>query len=274
MARATTVDLLVCAEGIGSATRRRLLPDVAPVYAGYVAWRGMVPERSLPAATAAALDDAITYYVYANSHILVYPIPGADGSVVAGERLVNFVWYRNYLVGGDLDDVLVGSDGVRRELSLPPGAARADQVDELRSTAANRLPAVIADVVVGTEQPFVQVIFDVDVPRMAFDRVCLIGDAAFVVRPHAAAGTAKAAADAWSLAEALDRAPDVPSALRGVGAGPAGPRPQPARADPAHRCPLAGRRELAPRRPRADLRPDGARKVTERTVRAAEGGRR
>jgi 2,6-dihydroxypyridine 3-monooxygenase len=35
---------------------------------------------------------------------------------------------------------------------------------------------------------------------MAHGRVCLIGDAAFAVRPHAAAGTAKAAADAWELA--------------------------------------------------------------------------
>jgi len=212
--RTVDVDLLVCAEGIGSAARRRLLPDVAPVYAGYVAWRGMVPEGDLPPATARALGDAITYYVYANSHLLVYPIPGADGSVEVGRRLVNFVWYRNYVVGGDLDDVLVGADGVRRELSLPPGAARLDQVEELRATAANRLPPVIADVVHRTEQPFVQVIFDVDVPRMAFDRVCLLGDAAFVARPHAAAGTAKAAADAWALGDALDVAPDVPSALR------------------------------------------------------------
>jgi 2,6-dihydroxypyridine 3-monooxygenase len=38
---------------------------------------------------------------------------------------------------------------------------------------------------------------------MAFGRVCLLGDAAFALRPHAAAGTAKAAADAWALAEAL-----------------------------------------------------------------------
>jgi 2,6-dihydroxypyridine 3-monooxygenase len=212
--RAVDVDLLVCAEGIGSATRRRLLPDVAPVYAGYVAWRGMVPEGELPPATARALGDAITYYVYANSHLLVYPIPGAGGSVEVGRRLINFVWYRNYLVGGDLDDVLVGADGVRRELSLPPGAARPDQVEELRATAANRLPPVIADVVNRTAHPFVQVIFDVDVPRMAFDRVCLLGDAAFVARPHAAAGTAKAAADAWALADALEVAPDVPSALR------------------------------------------------------------
>ena len=49
---------------------------------------------------------------------------------------------------------------------------------------------------------------------MVFGRTCLIGDAAFVARPHAAAGTAKAAADAWSLAEALEGATDVDAALR------------------------------------------------------------
>ena len=41
---------------------------------------------------------------------------------------------------------------------------------------------------------------------MAFGRVCLIGDAAFAVRPHAAAGTAKAADDGWALAEELTAA--------------------------------------------------------------------
>jgi 2-polyprenyl-6-methoxyphenol hydroxylase-like FAD-dependent oxidoreductase len=54
-----------------------------------------------------------------------------------------------------------------------------------------------------TRLPFVQVIFDIEVDQMAFGRVCLIGDAAFALRPHAAAGTAKAAADGWALAEAL-----------------------------------------------------------------------
>jgi 2,6-dihydroxypyridine 3-monooxygenase len=48
---------------------------------------------------------------------------------------------------------------------------------------------------------------------MAFGRVCLIGDAAFAVRPHAAAGTAKAASDAWALADALSENDDVPAAL-------------------------------------------------------------
>ena len=56
--------------------------------------------------------------------------------------------------------------------------------------------------------------YDIAVPRMAFGRACLIGDAAFAVRPHAAAGTAKAAADGWALATELASAGgDVPAAL-------------------------------------------------------------
>jgi len=135
------VELLVCADGVGSQARASLLPDARPQYAGYVAWRGMVPEGRLRTATAAALGDAITYHVYANSHILVYPIPGPDGSVKEGDRLMNFVWYRNYLADGDLDDVLTDLSGVRRDLSIPPGAARAENVAELRAAAAARLPA-------------------------------------------------------------------------------------------------------------------------------------
>jgi 2,6-dihydroxypyridine 3-monooxygenase len=208
-----TVDLLVCADGVGSRSRAQLLPEVRGGYAGYVAWRGMVPEDALPQAVAARLGDAITYFVYANSHILVYPIPGADGGVAPGERLVNFVWYRNYLDGGDLDELLTGTDGVRHDLSLPPGGARAAHVDELRAVATARLPAAVATVVCAVDRPFLQVVYDVEVSRMAFGRVCLIGDAAWVVRPHAAAGTAKAAADAWTLADALAAHDDVPSAL-------------------------------------------------------------
>ena len=207
------VDLLVCADGVGSTARARVLPDVQPVYAGYVAWRGMVPESSLDQATRAVVDDAITYYVYANSHILVYPIPGPNDSVAAGERLINFVWYRNYLAGSDLDDLLTDRFGQRRETSLPPGAVSDHHVAELHAVASSRLPEPIARVVRSTAQPFLQVIYDIDVPRMAFGRVCLIGDAAFLVRPHAAAGTAKAAADAWALADAMARHDDVVAAL-------------------------------------------------------------
>lgn len=206
------VDLLVCADGVGSRARSCLLPEIKLAYAGYVAWRGLVPEKDLGKA-AEALVDAITYYVYANSHILVYPIPGLDGSVTPGDRLINFVWYRNYLPGSDLEELMVDCEGSVHEVSLPPGAARPEHVAEMRATAAARLPERIANVVLATEAPFVQTIVDVEVPRMAFGRTCLVGDAAFVVRPHAAAGSAKAAADAWELARALQEQPDVETAL-------------------------------------------------------------
>ncbi|HEY5424493.1 MAG TPA: FAD-dependent monooxygenase [Ilumatobacteraceae bacterium] len=201
-------DLAVFADGIGSTARAALLPRVHPQYSGYVAWRGVVRETELSDLTRLALDDAITYYVYANSHILVYPIPGRDGSVAPGERLINIVWYRNYLSGDDLHDLLVDVNGVAREVSVPPGAVRQHHVEEARAVAAARLPPPIAEAVLAVEDLFLQVVLDLEVPHMVFGRSCLIGDAAFAVRPHAAAGTAKAAADAWTLRDALQSHPD------------------------------------------------------------------
>lgn len=203
-----TPELALFADGVGSTARSLLLPEVRAEYSGYVAWRGVIPETELSEATRAVLDDAITYYVYANSHILVYPIPGRDGSVQPGERLINIVWYRNYLDNGDLGDLLIDAAGARREISVPPGALRAEHVAEARGVAAARLPPPIAEVVLSVEHLFVQVVLDLQVPRMTFGRSCLLGDAAFAVRPHAAAGTAKAAEDAWRLRDALAAHPD------------------------------------------------------------------
>jgi 2,6-dihydroxypyridine 3-monooxygenase len=206
-------DLLVCADGISSSSRRMLLPEVTPRYAGYVGWRGVVPEAQLSGATYQALHDALTYQLLPNSHILVYPIPGPDGAVEPGRRLMNMVWYRN-VHEEVLPAFLTDRSGQQRSVSLPPGSARDDVVGEMRQFAAEHLAPSIAEMVTSVAEPFVQAVFDIDVPRMVAGRVCLIGDAAFAVRPHAAAGTAKAAEDGWVLAEELARAEgDVPTAL-------------------------------------------------------------
>ncbi len=206
-------DLAVCADGVGSTARSILLPDVQTEYSGYVAWRGVIPETALTDATRAALDDAVTFYALANSYIIVYPIPGRDGSVAVGERLINIVWYRNYLAPDDLGDLMRDRRGVVREVSMPPGTLRDEHIAECRATATARLPPPIAEVVTSIPELFIQVVLDLSVDRMAFGRTCILGDAAFVVRPHAAAGTAKAAADGWTLRDALRTHPDPQAAL-------------------------------------------------------------
>lgn len=208
------VDLLVAADGVRSRARSLLLPDVHPQYAGYVAWRAVVDERDLETETYKSLADALTYFVRPHSHALVYAIPNYDGAVEPGSRLQNIVWYRNVEPGRAFDDLLTDRDGHRRELSLPPGMVRPEFVEQLRAAAHAELPPQMAEVVERAGEPFLQALFDVEIPRMAFGRICLVGDAAFAVRPHAAAATAKGASDAWALADALAAtAGDVPAAL-------------------------------------------------------------
>ena len=202
----TEADLLVCADGVGSMARARLQPAAQRSYSGYVAWRGTLPESEVSPATFALLGDAITYQVLPGSHILVYPIPGLDGSVRHGERLLNMVWYVNVAEGAPLDELMTGRDGVLRPVSLPPGAATERALADLRQSAVTRLAPPLAEVATHVAEPFIQAIYDIEVSRMAFGRICLIGDAAFAVRPHAAAGTAKAAVDGWALAEELTAA--------------------------------------------------------------------
>jgi 2,6-dihydroxypyridine 3-monooxygenase len=206
-------DLLIAADGVASTVRGLLFPDVHPRYAGYVGWRGTVGEGHLSAGTFGALHEAITYHLMPNSHILAYPIPNVDGTVTPGGRQFNWVWYRNVAEGAALDDLMTGVDGRRHPLSLPPGTVQPQHVDGLRA-AARHLPAPLAELVRQTTQPFVQLIVDVAVPRMVVGRVCILGDAAFALRPHAAVGTAKAAEDAWQLARALQAsAGDVETGL-------------------------------------------------------------
>jgi 2,6-dihydroxypyridine 3-monooxygenase len=201
--RVERADLVVFADGISSTARRRLFPDLDRQYAGYVGWRGTLREDQVTAETRDLLADSLTYSVADNTHCVMYTIPGMDGELEEGKRLLNYVWYRNVPDGPALHELTTDLRGFECPVSVHPGAVQQRYVDEMRAAAAATLAPAVAEVVTRTEQPYVQVVFDTRIPGMVDGQIAIIGDAAFAARPHAAAGSAKAADDAWTLYEHL-----------------------------------------------------------------------
>jgi 2-polyprenyl-6-methoxyphenol hydroxylase-like FAD-dependent oxidoreductase len=208
----TEADLAVIAEGGQSTVREALLPEVTPEYAGYVAWRGVTPELSVSTSVREHFEDTFTFYEGSDDLVLAYLVPGPDGSTEAGERRLNWVWY-DPIERGERRRLMTDTDGRTHDFTVPPGKLGADVEESLLAAAEKRLPGVFTALVRATDDRFVGTIYDLEVPRTTAGRVCLLGDAAFVARPHTAAGTAKAAADGIALADALEANGSVKAAL-------------------------------------------------------------
>jgi 2-polyprenyl-6-methoxyphenol hydroxylase-like FAD-dependent oxidoreductase len=155
------------------------------------------------------LFEFMTFTLPPGEQFLGYPVAGPENDLRPGHRRYNVVWYRPADEQTKLQWLLTDEHGVTHAISIPPPLIRREAIAEMRADAERLLGPQFRQVVKLIDEPILQPIYDLESPHMAFGRVALIGDAAFVARPHVAAGVSKAADDAAALMAALSAEADV-----------------------------------------------------------------
>jgi salicylate hydroxylase len=182
---------LVGADGIWSAVRQHLFPEVQPQFSGLIAWRGTLEATQLPREYTSR---RVQLWMGPNAHLVTYPISGA--------RQINVV----AVVPGSLNR---------------PGWSAPGDASEIRKTFASSLWPGLARMMIGAVDDWRKwALFTVpDGGQWANDATALLGDAAHAMLPFAAQGAGMAIEDAAVLAECLresqnEGGPTIPAAMQ------------------------------------------------------------
>ncbi|KAJ6804378.1 uncharacterized protein M6B38_182940 [Iris pallida] len=169
-------DLLVAADGSMSAIRQHFLPNHKMRYSGYSAWRGVFDYSD------AEKVDAVTgirraypelgnclYFDYADGNHCVF-------FQINSDRL-NWLWYFNTPESG-------------REGTSVTKKVDEEMIKEMHEEARRIWNPELAELMRQTKAPFINLIYDSDpLPRLVWDNVVLVGDAAHPTTPHASKST-------------------------------------------------------------------------------------
>jgi 2-polyprenyl-6-methoxyphenol hydroxylase-like FAD-dependent oxidoreductase len=204
-------DVLVGADGLRSAVRKQIFPEIEPAYCGYVAWRSIVDEEAIPPASREWLKGGYWFVLPPNEMFLSYEVPSKDPLREPGRRDWNYVWYRP-VTDEAFRELCTDASGRRHEHGIPPPLIRREAIAKFKDDARALLAPHLATLV-ESSKPFFQPIYDIESPRLASGRVALLGDAAFVARPHIGAGVTKAALDSLCLYNSLKQGKSLGAAL-------------------------------------------------------------
>ena len=185
---------LIGADGIWSAVRHHLFPEVQPKFSGLIAWRGTLDATTLPREYT---SPRVQLWMGPDAHLVAYPISAARQiNVVA---IVPGTWNR-------------------------PGWSTPGDGNELKNAFASRRWPSTARMLLGAVDGWRRwALFTLpDLGEWTSGAVALLGDAAHAMLPFAAQGAGMAIEDAAVLAKTLsESSPDgiagIPAALKRYG---------------------------------------------------------
>ncbi len=198
-------DWLIGADGSQSQVRKIVAPNVIPIYAGYLGWRGLIDERSISPKIIEQIALQVTFGMAPGGHWLGYLVAGPNDELTTGDRWYNWGWYHT-ANSEALRDYLTDASGKHHGAGIPRHLIRKDLIKAMRTESTNHLAPQIQQIINATHSPFLQPMYDFFSEKLIFDRTILVGDAAFTARPHVGMGVSKAADDGATLASALGSA--------------------------------------------------------------------
>ncbi|CBX91011.1 similar to monooxygenase FAD-binding [Plenodomus lingam JN3] len=205
--KSVAANLVIAADGARSFVRNRFLPNTSPKYAGYLAWRGRFPESEAPRELDGALAGKMAFFMFDGSYILAYLAPDANGSMVSGDRYIEWCWYDACDVSSpEFSEYMTDRYGMQHNMTVSADLLHPKTWAAQLSRRKDVVPPIWQSLFAKSTLPLLTAIHSFDNDHAAFysGKLLLAGEAYTQIRPHLGASCDIAALQAILLPEVLD----------------------------------------------------------------------
>ncbi|KAF2011504.1 hypothetical protein BU24DRAFT_466204 [Aaosphaeria arxii CBS 175.79] len=184
-----TGDLVIVADGSTSSIKKILLPGATRHFAGYISWRGAVPEHA-----SKKYAEKFVFQLMNRNYLLHYTIPTDEGNLDPGKRLHNWIWYQR-VNEQELNSIFTDINGPQHQGTVARGLLDPKIWEKQKAVASKTMPEELSQILHSTSSPFVSKIYDASLTKAVFfgEKLFLIGDALTTIRPNAGMSTTYAA---------------------------------------------------------------------------------